>query len=41
MIKREIGEVFDLTEDAPAPRPTKKSRLRDGTEVDVVDLTDD
>ncbi|KAI1148250.1 hypothetical protein F4825DRAFT_106366 [Nemania diffusa] len=41
VIKREIGEVFDLTEDAPAPRPTKKSRLRDGTEVDVVDLTDD
>ncbi|KAI1126827.1 hypothetical protein F5Y10DRAFT_203054 [Nemania abortiva] len=41
MIKREIGEVVDLTEDPPAPRPTKKSRLEDGREVDVVDLTDD
>ncbi|KAJ8131207.1 hypothetical protein O1611_g2423 [Lasiodiplodia mahajangana] len=41
MIKREFGEVVDLTEDPPAPPPTKKSRLGDGREVDVVDLTDD
>ncbi|KAI3323737.1 hypothetical protein HD806DRAFT_72446 [Xylariaceae sp. AK1471] len=42
LIKREFGEVFDLTQDAPAPapRPTKKSRV-DGKEVDVIDLTDD
>ncbi|KAI1427934.1 hypothetical protein F5Y12DRAFT_734314 [Xylaria sp. FL1777] len=41
MIKREFGEVFDLTQDPPVCRPTKKSRLQDGREVDVVDLTDD
>ncbi|TGJ87076.1 hypothetical protein E0Z10_g1697 [Xylaria hypoxylon] len=41
VIKREVGEVVDLTEDPPAPRPTKRSRLQDGREVDVVDLTDD
>ncbi|KAI0401204.1 hypothetical protein F4802DRAFT_440587 [Xylaria palmicola] len=41
IIKREFGEVFDLTEEPPAPRSTKKSRLQDGREVDVVDLTDD
>ncbi|KAI0973017.1 hypothetical protein F4678DRAFT_35141 [Xylaria arbuscula] len=41
LIKREFGEVIDLSEDPPAPRPMKKSRLQDGREVDVVDLTDD
>ncbi|GAW15783.1 hypothetical protein ANO14919_052030 [Xylariales sp. No.14919] len=41
LIKREFGEVLDLTEDPPLPRPTKKSRLRDGKEVDAIDLTDD
>ncbi|KAJ2989852.1 hypothetical protein NUW58_g3256 [Xylaria curta] len=41
IIKREIGEVLDLTQDPPAPRPSKKSRLQDGREVDVIDLTDD
>ncbi|KAI0107095.1 hypothetical protein GGR51DRAFT_559780 [Nemania sp. FL0031] len=40
-IKFEFGEVVDLTEDPPAPRPTKKARLDDGREVNVVDLTDD
>ncbi|KAI1279668.1 hypothetical protein F5Y07DRAFT_357424 [Xylaria sp. FL0933] len=41
LIKREFGEVLDLTQDLPPPRPTKKSRLQDGKEVDVIDLTDD
>ncbi|KAI3341447.1 hypothetical protein F4824DRAFT_313818 [Ustulina deusta] len=41
LIKREFGEVLDLTQDPPLPRPTKRSRLQDGREVDVVDLTDD
>ncbi|KAI0426528.1 hypothetical protein F5Y09DRAFT_345625 [Xylaria sp. FL1042] len=41
LIKREFGEVLDLTRDPPVPRPTKKSKLQDGREVDVVDLTDD
>ncbi|KAI1296315.1 hypothetical protein F5Y03DRAFT_398843 [Xylaria venustula] len=41
LIKREFGEVFDLTQGPPLPRPLKKSRLQDGREVDVVDLTDD
>ncbi|KAF2963207.1 hypothetical protein GQX73_g10371 [Xylaria multiplex] len=40
LIKRELGEVLDLTQDPPAPRPVKKSRLG-GKEVDVIDLTDD
>ncbi|KAI1364963.1 hypothetical protein F5Y08DRAFT_305483 [Xylaria arbuscula] len=41
LIKREFNEVFDLTIDTPTPHPTKKSRLEDGKEIDVVDLTDD
>lgn len=41
VIKREFGEILDLTQDPPAPRPTKKSRLQTGVEVDVIDLTDD
>ncbi|KAI0799400.1 hypothetical protein GGR55DRAFT_684013 [Xylaria sp. FL0064] len=41
LIKREFGEVLDLTQDLLPPRPTKKSRLQDGREVDVIDLTDD
>ncbi|KAJ8119941.1 hypothetical protein ONZ43_g3218 [Nemania bipapillata] len=41
LVKREFGEILDLTGDGPAPRPTKKSRLQDGREVDVIDLTDD
>ncbi|KAI0532239.1 hypothetical protein GGR58DRAFT_507661 [Xylaria digitata] len=40
LIKRELGEILDLTQDPPAPRPTKKSRLG-GKEVYVIDLTDD
>ncbi|KAI1496181.1 hypothetical protein F5X99DRAFT_401202 [Biscogniauxia marginata] len=46
VIKREFGEVFDLTKDndevpLEPPRPTKVSRLSSGREVEVVDLTDD
>ncbi|KAI0502814.1 hypothetical protein F5B22DRAFT_652697 [Xylaria bambusicola] len=41
LIKREFNEVLDLTADPPVPRATKKSRLQDGREVDVIDLTDD
>ncbi|CAJ2511373.1 Uu.00g069980.m01.CDS01 [Anthostomella pinea] len=38
-IKREYGEVFDLTDDATPLRPAKLSRLQSGREV--IDLTDD
>ncbi|KAK5631369.1 hypothetical protein RRF57_007083 [Xylaria bambusicola] len=41
LIKREFNEVLDLTVDPPAPRAAKKSRLQDGREVDMVDLTND
>ncbi|KAI8634043.1 hypothetical protein F5Y19DRAFT_461548 [Xylariaceae sp. FL1651] len=41
LIKREFGEVLDLTQDESPPRATKKSRLQGGTDVDVIDLTDD
>lgn len=41
LIKREFGETFDLTQDLPAALRTKKSKLQDGREVDVVDLTDE
>lgn len=41
LIKREFNDVFDLTVDPPASRPTKKSRLQDDDEVEVIDLTDD
>ncbi|KAI8955992.1 hypothetical protein F4801DRAFT_184941 [Xylaria longipes] len=40
-IKREFGEVVDLTIDPPAPRVAKKTRLQDGTQVDLIDLTED
>ncbi|RYP63307.1 hypothetical protein DL771_009339 [Monosporascus sp. 5C6A] len=39
--KREISEVYDLTQDQAPPRPTKLSRLASGREVHVIDLTDD
>ncbi|KAH8156483.1 hypothetical protein CIB48_g11764 [Xylaria polymorpha] len=39
-IKREFGEVVDLTKDPPKPRATKKTRLEDGRQVDLIDLTD-
>ncbi|KAI0193577.1 hypothetical protein EV127DRAFT_246332 [Xylaria flabelliformis] len=40
-IKREFGETIDLTEDAPALPAMKKTRLKDGRQVDLIDLTDD
>ncbi|RYP67867.1 hypothetical protein DL769_005656 [Monosporascus sp. CRB-8-3] len=40
-VKREIGEVYDPTQDQAPLRPTKLSRLASGREVQVVDLTDD
>ncbi|KAI0485557.1 hypothetical protein F4859DRAFT_387522 [Xylaria cf. heliscus] len=39
-IKREFGEVIDLTTDLPAPRATKRAHLQDGTQVDLIDLTE-
>ncbi|KAI2642263.1 hypothetical protein GGS21DRAFT_297180 [Xylaria nigripes] len=41
VIKREFGAVVDLTANPEPTRPTKKSRLESGREVDVIDLTDD
>jgi len=38
-IKREAGEIFDLTGVDYAPRPMKISKREDGK--DVIDLTDD
>ncbi|KAK8107866.1 uncharacterized protein PG998_009879 [Apiospora kogelbergensis] len=40
-IKREFGEYFDLTQDAAPGRPSKRTRLSSGEEVELVDLTDD
>ncbi|KAI0451492.1 hypothetical protein F5B21DRAFT_486757 [Xylaria acuta] len=40
-IKREFGEVVDLTIDPPAPRATKRARFQDGRQVDLIDLTED
>ncbi|KAI1753762.1 hypothetical protein F4782DRAFT_495568 [Xylaria castorea] len=40
-IKREFGEIIDLTEDAPARPAIKKTRLENGTQVHLIDLTED
>ncbi|KAI0556073.1 hypothetical protein F4679DRAFT_520951 [Xylaria curta] len=39
-IKREFSETIDLTEDAPALPAMKKARLKDGRQVDLIDLTE-
>ncbi|KAI1252144.1 hypothetical protein MGN70_006717 [Eutypa lata] len=41
VIKREAGEVYDLTQDTMSPRPKKLSRLASRTKAEVIDLTDD
>ncbi|KAK7977449.1 hypothetical protein PG996_003503 [Apiospora saccharicola] len=40
-IKREHGEYYDLTQDAAPRRPSKRTKLHSGEEVDLIDLTDD
>ncbi|KAK7921229.1 hypothetical protein PG985_009251 [Apiospora marii] len=40
-IKREHGEHYDLTQDESPRRPSKRTKLHSGEEVDLVDLTDD
>jgi hypothetical protein len=41
-IKREFGEVYDLTLDDHVPgRPGKITKLSNGQSVEVVDLTED
>ncbi|KAI0136861.1 hypothetical protein BJ170DRAFT_589823 [Xylariales sp. AK1849] len=40
-IKREYGEVYDLTQDILPGRPLKMTRLNSGKEIEVVDLTGD
>ncbi|KAK6825291.1 hypothetical protein PG987_012785 [Apiospora arundinis] len=41
-IKREFGgEHFDLTQDSPPMRPSKRTRLNSGEDVELIDLTDD
>ncbi|KAI1740581.1 hypothetical protein F4680DRAFT_447905 [Xylaria scruposa] len=39
-IKREFGVIIDLTEDAPTLPTMKKTRLEDGRQVDLIDLTE-
>ncbi|TRX92701.1 hypothetical protein FHL15_006375 [Xylaria flabelliformis] len=39
-IKREFGETIDLTEVAPELPSMKKTRLKDGRQVDLIDLTE-
>ncbi|KAK7948137.1 uncharacterized protein PG986_009023 [Apiospora aurea] len=40
-IKREHGEHYDLTQDSAPARPSKRTRLNSGEEVELIDLTDD
>ncbi|KAK8094629.1 hypothetical protein PG997_001314 [Apiospora hydei] len=40
-VKREHGDHYDLIQDSAPGRPSKRTRLNSGEEVELIDLTDD